>query len=268
MRRLSLFLLCATAAAPVLAAMDDDSGREARRAERRAAAAAADSDQTESQPQQERRAPRAERQPSSDQGFGSRMREIRGGDGGGDADAQQVQNSTNSAPSPRRAGRLRGVNQDTVTEGQQQAGGGLMPRQRRLRTIPDTQPTATAPTDTESTAFEGQRRDYRDGNYKRWSATSWRHDDRYNWRDYRNRNRSLFRLGIYYDPFGWNYRRFNIGWRLWPSHYGSRYWLNDPWQYRLPQTYGPYRWVRYWDDALLVNIYTGEVVDMIPNFFW
>ena len=51
-------------------------------------------------------------------------------------------------------------------------------------------------------------------------------------------------------------------------YYGSSYWLNDPWQYRLPPAYGPYRWVRYWDDALLVNIYTGEVVDVIHNFFW
>ncbi|HXG80207.1 MAG TPA: RcnB family protein, partial [Sphingomicrobium sp.] len=54
----------------------------------------------------------------------------------------------------------------------------------------------------------------------------------------------------------------------WPSHYHSRYWLHDPWYYRLPPAYGPYRWVRYWNDALLVNVHTGEVVDVIHNFFW
>ena len=32
--------------------------------------------------------------------------------------------------------------------------------------------------------------------------------------------------------------------------------------------YGPYRWVRYYDDAVLVDIYSGEVVDVINNFFW
>jgi hypothetical protein len=101
----------------------------------------------------------------------------------------------------------------------------------------------------------------------RWSS-SWRHDRRYDWRDWRHRNRSLFRLGFYYDPFGWDYRRYSIGWRLWPSYYRSSFWLNDPWQYRLPPAYGPYRWIRYHGDALLVNIYTGEVVDVVYDFFW
>jgi hypothetical protein len=92
----------------------------------------------------------------------------------------------------------------------------------------------------------------------RWSG-DWRNDHRYDWRSYRSRYRSLFRLGrYYYDPFGWGYRRFSIGFNLWPSYYGSNYWLNDPWQYRLPPAYGPYRWVRYYDDALLVNIYTAR----------
>ena len=102
---------------------------------------------------------------------------------------------------------------------------------------------------------------------RRWSA-DWRRDRRYDWQDWRRRNGSLFRLGFYQDPFGWRYHRYGIGWRLWPDHYHGRYWINDPWSYRLPPAYGPYRWVRYWDDALLVNVYTGEVVDVIHAFFW
>ena len=101
----------------------------------------------------------------------------------------------------------------------------------------------------------------------RWDR-NWHRDGRYDWHRYRDRNRSRFHLSFYFDPFGWNYRRYNIGWRMWPSYYGQDYWLNDPWQYRLPPAYGPYRWVRYYDDALLVNIYTGTVVDVIYNFFW
>ena len=101
----------------------------------------------------------------------------------------------------------------------------------------------------------------------RWSH-DWRRDTRYDWRRWRDRNRSRFHLSFYFDPFGWNYRRYNVGWQLWPSYYGQDYWLNDPWQYRLPPAYGPYRWVRYYDDALLVNIYTGTVADVIYNFFW
>ena len=98
--------------------------------------------------------------------------------------------------------------------------------------------------------------------------TDWRHDRRYDWRNWRHHHRSNFHFGFYYDPFGWDYMRYGIGWRLWPSYYRSSFWLNDPWQYRLPPAYGPYRWVRYYNDALLVNIYTGEVVDVEYDFFW
>lgn len=107
----------------------------------------------------------------------------------------------------------------------------------------------------------------RTGSYHRWSR-DWHHDHRYDWRNYRDRHRTIFRIGRYYDPYGWGYRRFSTGFNLWPSYYGSRFWLNDPWQYRLPPAYGPYRWVRYYDDALLVNIYSGQVVDVVYNFFW
>jgi Ni/Co efflux regulator RcnB len=103
--------------------------------------------------------------------------------------------------------------------------------------------------------------------HQRWSS-DWRRDHRYDWRNYRDRHRSLFRLSRYFDPYGYNYRRFSIGFNLGSSYYGSNYWLDDPWMYRLPPAYGPYRWVRYYDDALLVNIYTGQVADVLYNFFW
>lgn len=105
----------------------------------------------------------------------------------------------------------------------------------------------------------------RDGNH--WRG-DWRNDRRYDWRDYRNRHRSTFRIGVYFDPFGWNYRRYNVGWRLWPSYYSSRYWINDPWMYRLPYAPPGYRWIRYYDDAILIDTWTGQVEDVIYNFFW
>ena len=101
----------------------------------------------------------------------------------------------------------------------------------------------------------------------RWSG-DWRRDRRYDWRSYRDRNRSVFRFGSYYDPYGFGYQRFSIGFSLFPNYYRSNYWLNDPSMYRLPPAYGPYRWVRYWDDALLVDIYSGQVIDVVHNFFW
>ena len=96
----------------------------------------------------------------------------------------------------------------------------------------------------------------------------WREDRRFDWRRHRDRHWNRYNVGIYIDPFGWNYRRWNVGWRLPSRHFGRTYWIDDPWYYRLPPAYGPYRWVRYWDDALLVDLRTGRVVDVIHNFFW
>ena len=108
---------------------------------------------------------------------------------------------------------------------------------------------------------------YRHGGSSHWN-TSWRHDHRYNWHGYRNHHRSLFHLGFYYDPYGWDYQPFSIGLRLWPSYYGRNFWINDPWMYRLPYAPPGLVWVRYWNDALLVDTWSGTVVDVIPGFFW
>lgn len=107
----------------------------------------------------------------------------------------------------------------------------------------------------------------RDG-HRRWDR-HWRDNHRYNWYTYRSHYPSYYRLGIYYAPYRHHhYRRLNIGFFLDSLFFSQRYWISDPWYYRLPDAYGPYRWVRYYDDALLVNIYTGEVVDVIYEFFW
>ena len=111
------------------------------------------------------------------------------------------------------------------------------------------------------------RDEYRPGSQSHWN-TNWRHDNRYDWHNYRNRHRSLFHFGFYYDPFGWGYQPYQIGWRLWPSYYSSNFWINDPWQYRLPYAPPGTQWVRYYDDAVLVDMWSGQVEDVIYNFFW
>jgi Ni/Co efflux regulator RcnB len=98
--------------------------------------------------------------------------------------------------------------------------------------------------------------------------TSWRDNHRYDWRNWRNRHRSLFHFGLYYDPFGWGYQRYSIGWRMWPNYFSSSFWINDPWQYRLPYAPPGTQWVRYYDDAVLVDMWSGQVVDVIYDFFW
>lgn len=111
-------------------------------------------------------------------------------------------------------------------------------------------------------------RNWRGGNDRRWD-NNWRRDNRYNWYSYRNQHRDIYRVGRYYSPYrNYSYSRLSIGFFLDSGFYGNRYWVNDPWQYRLPEVYGPYKWVRYYDDVILVDIYTGEVVDVIHDFFW
>lgn len=114
---------------------------------------------------------------------------------------------------------------------------------------------------------QGTRSQYRN----RWSNggwnRDWRNDRRYDWRRYRDSHRSIFRIGIYYDPFGYNYRPFDIGYRLQPIYFGQEYWFN-PATYGLPYPPPGTQWVRYWNDAILVDVYSGEVVDVIHNFFW
>lgn len=98
----------------------------------------------------------------------------------------------------------------------------------------------------------------------------WRRDRRYDWRGYRAANRSLYRLPRYYAPQGYygGYRRFGIGFTLSSILFAQDYWIDDPWSYRLPDADGPYRWVRYYNDALLVDLETGEVVDVEYDIFW
>ncbi|MFD1787135.1 RcnB family protein [Sphingomonas floccifaciens] len=104
---------------------------------------------------------------------------------------------------------------------------------------------------------------------QRWSR-DWRNDRRYDWQGWRGNNRQAYRLPRYFAPRGYNYgyQRFGIGVTLGSILFSQNYWINDPWDYRLPPAYGPYRWVRYYNDAILVDIDTGEVVDVIYDIFW
>jgi hypothetical protein len=117
-------------------------------------------------------------------------------------------------------------------------------------------------------------RDGRDWNRGGWNRggwnRDWRRDGRYDWRGYRTTNRNLYRLPRYYAPRGWGggYQRFGIGFSLNSILFGPDYWIDDPFSYRLPEAYGPYRWVRYYNDALLVDLDTGEVVDVEYDIFW
>lgn len=106
------------------------------------------------------------------------------------------------------------------------------------------------------------------GNYRAWN-NQWRGDNRYDWRGWRDTHRDAYRLGQYNAPYrGYSYRRLSAGFILDPLFYGNSYTIYNPGSYRLPEAYPPYRWVRYYNDAILVDTYTGQVVDTLYGFFW
>jgi hypothetical protein len=98
---------------------------------------------------------------------------------------------------------------------------------------------------------------------------SWRNNNRYDWQRWRYSNRHIYRLPPYYAPYrGHRYSRFSIGIILGAPLYHQRYWISDPWHYRLPPAPPGYQWVRYYNDVLLVDTWNGRVVDVIYDFFW
>jgi hypothetical protein len=116
-------------------------------------------------------------------------------------------------------------------------------------------------------SYQGNR-DYRGGNRVQWNR-GWRNDNRYDWQRFRYSNRGLFR-SPYYAPYGYGYgyNRLSIGGLLDEIFWGRNYWISDPWQYRLPPAPYGTQWVRYYNDVILVDVYSGEVVDVIYDFFW
>jgi Ni/Co efflux regulator RcnB len=67
----------------------------------------------------------------------------------------------------------------------------------------------------------------------------------------------------------WSYRPVSVGYRLQPSFYGSRYYINDYSMYHLQAPHSRWlRWIRYGNDLLLVNIRTGRVMNVVHYSGW
>lgn len=92
---------------------------------------------------------------------------------------------------------------------------------------------------------------------------AWARDD---WRGWRDRNRALYARGGWRAPFA--YTPFRVGGRIAPAYYGPRYFIADPWRYHLPPARPGTRWVRHYDDVLLVDYRRGVVVDVIRGFYF
>lgn len=128
--------------------------------------------------------------------------------------------------------------------------------------------------------FDGNRNDLRRDNDRRdFGRFDGRRDN--NWygrNDYRNgrysqyyrsfNSQRRFRADRYYWPSGYSYRRWSYGDFLPSLYWGSRYWLNNYYSYDLTPPMPGTVWVRYGDDALLIDQYTGEVIQVAYGIFW
>ncbi|BAK65498.1 hypothetical protein SLG_08230 [Sphingobium sp. SYK-6] len=63
------------------------------------------------------------------------------------------------------------------------------------------------------------------------------------------------------------YQRFQPGARIQPAYYGRAYIVSDYGRFRWAKPGVNQRWVRHYNDALLVNIKTGRVVKVVHNAF-
>jgi len=137
-----------------------------------------------------------------------------------------------------------------------------------------------------------RNRDYRrDGDDRHWSSD--RDRDRYRWRDNHGRywynerswydhyradhfryrdgryfSRQRFSIGFYYAPWGYSPRFWLRDWWLPISYYDDRYVIYDFWRFELYEPPYGCRWIRVGNDALLVDRFTGDVVDVVYDLYW
>lgn len=71
----------------------------------------------------------------------------------------------------------------------------------------------------------------------------------------------------YNRPHGWYYRRWVFGMVLPTFFWTQDYWISDYWNYDLPDPPYGYIWVRYGDDALLVNVRSGYILQVEYDLF-
>lgn len=95
-----------------------------------------------------------------------------------------------------------------------------------------------------------------------------RREAREDWREYRRKHQSTFRRGGYAAPRGYQYRPVRVGGSMNSAFYGSRYWINDPYTYRLPRANAGTRYIRYGNDVLLINTRTGRVLRVYNRLFY
>ena len=119
--------------------------------------------------------------------------------------------------------------------------------------------------------YRGMRQDRRELREDRHDARQdiadrdrrWARDD---WRSWRQNHRDVYAGAGWRAPF--RYTAFQPGARIQPAFYGNQYVIAQPWRYHLPTARPGTRWVRHYNDVLLVDYGRGSVVDVLRGFFF
>ncbi|MES2724252.1 MAG: RcnB family protein [Pseudomonadota bacterium] len=93
-----------------------------------------------------------------------------------------------------------------------------------------------------------------------------RFDRRHHGQNFRSHQR--YRGYAYRPPSGFYIRSWSYGDQLPRSWWSSQYRLNDWWSYGLPIPPIGYEYVRVGGDVLLVDMFSGRVVQVIHDVFW
>ena len=77
-----------------------------------------------------------------------------------------------------------------------------------------------------------------------------------------------YRGGNYRWPHGYHYQRWSFGMTLPSIFWGRDYWIDDYSDYGLAYPPPGCVWVRYGDDAILIDEYTGEILEVVYGQFY
>jgi Ni/Co efflux regulator RcnB len=77
-----------------------------------------------------------------------------------------------------------------------------------------------------------------------------------------------YRWQPYMQPRGWYYQRWVFGQVLPLLFWGRDYWLDNYWQFGLMDPPYGYVWVRYGNDALLVDVESGQILSVMYGVFY